>query len=91
MRRANVRNAFSSLLVGQCEKELDLAEAAAELGLRPAGLLGRLDQSAALARTLGSLKVPGGTVQRQTFNEAFAEAVGELRPGTYLPPANGQP
>jgi hypothetical protein len=78
-------------LVAQYEKELDLSEAAAELGLRPAELSARLDQSAVLARTLGSLKVPGGTVQRPTFNDAFAEAVRELRLGTYLPPGSGPP
>ena len=80
-----------TVLVAQYEKELDLPEAAAELGLRPAELSARLDQSAVLARTLGPLKVPGGTVQRLTFNDAFADLVRELRLGTYLPPGNVRP
>jgi hypothetical protein len=73
-------------LVGQYEKELDLALAAAELGLRPAELSGRLDDSAVLARILGALKVPGGTVQRQVFNDAFPDLVRELGLGSYLRP-----
>jgi mono/diheme cytochrome c family protein len=73
-------------LVGQYEKELDLTLAAAELGLRPAELSDRLNQSAVLARALGPLKVADGTVQRQVFNEAFPDVVGELGLGTYLRP-----
>ena len=60
--------------------------AAAELGLSPAELTERLDQSATLARTLGPLKVPGGSVQRPVFTEAFPELVRELNRGTYLAP-----
>ncbi len=80
-----------TVLVAQYEKELDLPAAAAELGLRPAELSARLDQSAVLARTLGPLKVPGGTVQRLTFDDAFADVIRELRLGTYLPPGNVKP
>jgi hypothetical protein len=65
-------------LVLHHEKELDLATASAELGLRPAELSERLDRSALLARTLGALRVPGGTIQRQVFTEAFPELVREL-------------
>jgi mono/diheme cytochrome c family protein len=73
-------------LVGQFEKELDMTTAAAELGLAPEELASRLDQSATMARTLGSLKVPGGTVQREVFTEAFPGLVRELNMGTYLAP-----
>jgi hypothetical protein len=73
-------------LVAQYEKELDMTTAAAELGLRPAELVDRLDQSAALARTLGPLKIPGGTVQRQVFADAFPDLVRQLNLGTYLAP-----
>jgi hypothetical protein len=66
---------------------LDLAAAAAELGLRPADLSARLNGSAVLA----PLTVPGGTVPRQVFDGAFADLVRELRLGTYLPPAGGRP
>jgi hypothetical protein len=72
------------------EKELDLAAAAAELGLRPADLSARLSRSAVLARALGPLKRPGGTVRRQVFDDAFADVVRELRLGTYLPPEGGR-
>ena len=73
-------------LVGQFEKDLDMTTAAAELGLSPAELTGRLDQSATLARTLGPLKVPGGSVQRQVFTESFPKLVRELNGGTYVAP-----
>jgi hypothetical protein len=73
-------------LVAQYEKELDLTAAAAELGLPPTELAERLNQSAALARTLGPLKVSGGTVQREVFVEAFPGLVRELNLGTYLAP-----
>jgi hypothetical protein len=46
----------------------------------------RLSGDAGLARILGPLTVPGGTVQRQVFNNAFAELVAKLRLGTPLPP-----
>jgi hypothetical protein len=73
-------------LVLQYEKELDLGTAAAELGLQPAALSERFDQSALLARTLGALRVQGGTVQRQVFLDAFPDLVRELRLGTHLRP-----
>jgi hypothetical protein len=68
---------------------MDLTLAAAELGLRPAELSARLNESAVLARTLGPLKVPDGTVQRQVFNEALPDLVRELALGTYLRPEAG--
>jgi hypothetical protein len=77
-------------LVLQYEKELDLAGAAAELGLKPAEFSERLNQSAVLARILGPLRVLGGTVQRQVFTDAFPELVRELNLGTYLPPATAR-
>jgi hypothetical protein len=73
-------------LVLQYEKELDLGTAAAELGLKPVELSERFDQSAVLARTLGALRVQGGTVQRQVFLDAFPDLVRELRLGTHLRP-----
>ncbi|HZT82494.1 MAG TPA: c-type cytochrome domain-containing protein [Gemmataceae bacterium] len=71
-------------LVWQYEKELDLKTAAAELGLRPEELSQRLDQSPDLGRELGPLRVANGTVQRQVFNDAFADLVRELQLGRYL-------
>jgi WD40 repeat protein/mono/diheme cytochrome c family protein len=61
------------------EGTLDLATMAAELGLRPAELAGQLKQSAALARTLGPLKVKGGTVQRSVVVASFADVAREVR------------
>jgi hypothetical protein len=46
----------------------------------------KLGQSPALARVLGPLRVPGGTVQRQVFTEAIPKLVKELNLGLYLPP-----
>jgi mono/diheme cytochrome c family protein len=71
-------------LVLQYEKELDLITAAAEVGLRPAEFAARLDQSPGLGRTLGPLRVPGGTVQRQVFIDAFPDLVRDLKLGIYL-------
>ena len=61
------------------EGTLDLATMAAELGLRPAELAEQLKQSAALARTLGPLKVKGGTVQRSVVVASFADIAREVR------------
>ncbi|MGH7171708.1 MAG: hypothetical protein ACRELF_04100 [Gemmataceae bacterium] len=72
-------------LVLQYEKELDLTTAAAEVGMRPRVFASRLDQSAVLGRRLGPLRVSGGTVQRQVFNDTFADLVHELNLGVYLP------
>src|SRR5262249_4505374 len=78
-------------LVLHYEKELDLVTAAAELGLRATEFSEKLSTSVVLARALGSLKVSGGTVQRQGFNEAFSDLVTELSLGTYLPPQHDRP
>jgi S1-C subfamily serine protease len=73
-----------SALVLRFEAELDIATAAAELGLKPDALLARLNGPGALSRRLGPLKVEGGTVKRETFINGFAEAVRELNLGTPL-------
>ena len=70
-----------STLVQQYERELDIVAASAELGLSPDALSHRLNEAANLARELGTLRVSGGTVQRQVFNDAFASLVEELRLG----------
>jgi mono/diheme cytochrome c family protein len=61
------------------EGTLDLATMAAELGLRPTELSEQLKQSAALARTLGPLKVKGGTVQRSVVVASFTDIAREVR------------
>jgi hypothetical protein len=77
-------------LVQQYERELDLQAAAAELGFRLAELSDLLKRSPDLARVLGPLRIPGGTVQRRVLLAAFPDLVRELGLGTYLPPASAQ-
>jgi mono/diheme cytochrome c family protein len=60
------------------EGVLDLPAAAAEAGLPSDDFLRRLNAAPALARVLGPLKVRGGTVQRQVYQEAFPDLVREL-------------
>jgi WD40 repeat protein len=64
------------------EAPLDLASAAAEVGLTGQDFRQRLSRSASLARILGPLQLQGGTVQRQVFQEAFADVVREFKLGT---------
>ena len=64
------------------EAELDLTAAAGEAGVAPTELLRAIDRAPPLGRSLGVLKSSGGTVQRQTFTENFAELVNELRIGS---------
>jgi mono/diheme cytochrome c family protein len=68
-----------STVTQRYEATLDLRSAAAELGLTADDLAGRLQRAPALARVLGALRLRGGTVQRQVFQDGFAEAVRALR------------
>lgn len=62
-------------LAAQFEAPLELRRAAAEVGLAPADFLANLDESPAIGRAIGALKLPGGAVQRQTFVRIFPEIV----------------
>ena len=62
-------------LAAQFEAPLDLRRAAAEVGLTPKDFLANLEQSPEIGRAIGALKLPGGTVQRQTFVRIFPEIV----------------
>jgi hypothetical protein len=73
-----------SALAVRFEGELDLTLAAAEVGLPPDAFVLGVQKNALLQRFLGNLKVDGGTVQRTTFNETFARAIGELQLGDFL-------
>ncbi len=64
------------------EADLDLESAAAEVGLTPDEFRERAGASATLTRHFGALRAPGGTVTRQVWVQAFADAVRELRLGT---------
>jgi len=65
-------------LAGRFEAEMDLPLVAAEAGIAPADLLKALDRFPHLAKQLGSLRVEGGTVQRQVFVDSFQELVEAL-------------
>ncbi len=67
----------------QCESEMNLKRTAAEVGYTPDEFRNQLKQSATLARSLGALEIPGGTIQRQVFTDAFAEIIRHL--GTATP------
>jgi hypothetical protein len=67
------------------EGELDLPLAAGEVGLKPAEFQERLKESPALARVLGNLQVPGGTVQRETFAKTFELIARTWKLGTPAP------
>ncbi|HMF13379.1 MAG TPA: c-type cytochrome domain-containing protein, partial [Gemmataceae bacterium] len=62
-------------LAQRFEAELDLPLAAAEAGVKPERVLQALEISADLAKRMGSLRVEGGTVQRQVFVDAFGDLV----------------
>lgn len=70
------------------EAELDLALAAAEAGVQPEDLLKTLGRSTSLAKQLGSLKIEGGTVQRQVFVDSFRDLIHEIKRGKYLEHGN---
>lgn len=78
-----------STLTLRFEGEVDLASAAAEVGLQPADFSRFLAGSTAMTRLLGPLNVKGGTVQRQVFQIAFADLVREFRLGDETRPIDG--
>ncbi len=61
------------------EATLDLRGAASELGLTVEDFTARLKNATGLPRALGPLRLSGGTVQRQVFQDNFAELVRLLR------------
>jgi WD40 repeat protein len=71
------------------EADLDLPTLAAEAGVPPEALLPRLTASENLAKNLGALKVPGGTVSRQVVVQAFADLVREMKLGGVLDVGRG--
>jgi mono/diheme cytochrome c family protein len=68
-----------NLVTQRFEATLDGRTAAAELGLTVPELGQFLKQDPDLARILGGLLVSGGTVQREVFEEKFAEMSRQLR------------
>jgi tetratricopeptide (TPR) repeat protein len=68
------------------EAELDLPLAAAEVGVQPERVLQALELSADLAKRIGSLRIEGGTLQRQVFVDAFEDLVRTLKLGEFVEP-----
>jgi mono/diheme cytochrome c family protein len=64
------------------EAELDRPLASAELNLEPSEFQKLLKRSPDLARNLGSLQTPGGTVQRELFATIYPDVVREWKLGT---------
>ena len=54
------------------------------MGLKPEDFSKRLSGSASLNRVLGPLNVKGGTVQRQVFQQTFADIVREFLPDAQI-------
>jgi hypothetical protein len=77
-------------LTQRYEADIDLPSAAAELGVKPETLLSRISETEEVARSLGSLKVLGGTVHRPVWVQSFADVARALRLGVVLPTRSGQ-
>jgi WD40 repeat protein/mono/diheme cytochrome c family protein len=72
------------------EADLDLELAAAEVGLSPDALKGRIAESATLRRHFGPLLAAGVTITRQIWVQAFGDVTRELRLGTlFIATLNG--
>ncbi|MBX9580609.1 MAG: WD40 repeat domain-containing protein, partial [Gemmataceae bacterium] len=68
------------------EADLDLAAAAAEVGLTPEAFREWINGSETLAKHVGALRAAGGTVTRPLWVQAFGDIARELRLGTPVPP-----
>lgn len=66
------------------QETLGLRQAGAELLVPVEDLLSALKTSSVLKRSLGVLRVDGGTISRDAFTEAFGTAMGELHKGASL-------
>jgi hypothetical protein len=67
-----------SATAARFEEELDMQLASAEFGFKPDELDKRLEKSPSAARMLGMLRVPGGTIKRDSFVEVFSQAAAEF-------------
>lgn len=68
------------------EADLDLAAAAAEVGLPPEELRDRINHSETLVKHVGALRPVGGTLSRQLWVQAFGDVARELKLGTLFQP-----
>lgn len=71
------------------EADVDLPTLAAELGVAPPSLMPHLGATETLARNLGALRLPGGTVSRQVEIASFGELVRAVRLGTPMETGRG--
>jgi WD40 repeat protein/mono/diheme cytochrome c family protein len=72
------------------EADVDLAFAAAEVGLEPDVLRQKIEASETLKKNVGALRVSGGTVGRPIWQQGFGDVVRELRLGVlFQANANG--
>jgi formylglycine-generating enzyme required for sulfatase activity len=71
-------------LARKFESELDLSLAASESGLKADAFGQIVSRTPALAQTLGALLIPGGTVKRDVFVDAFPVIAREGRLGDVL-------
>jgi mono/diheme cytochrome c family protein len=71
------------------ESELDLNLACAELGITQEQFDSLLRDSNTLARSLGPLTQPGGTMKRDAFVQVFLDAVVEFKLGFAFRPEDG--
>jgi formylglycine-generating enzyme required for sulfatase activity len=72
-------------LAARYEWELDRDLAAAEAGLGGDDFVKRLDRSKELGPLVGVIRNEGGTVQRQVWEDHFADLVRELKLGEFRP------
>lgn len=70
-----------STITGRYEADLDVALAAAEVGLTPEAFVARVNDSPTLTKHVGALRAAGGTVSRQIWVQAFGDLVRELQLG----------
>jgi mono/diheme cytochrome c family protein len=71
-----------STITQKYEADLDVASAAAEVGLTPEVFREKISRSETLTRHLGALRAEGGTTSRQIWVQAFGDITRELRLGT---------
>lgn len=71
-------------LAAEFDRELDLARAAAELGLTAADMRERIESDDLLGRNLGALLIRGGTLKRDVFAALFATVAPRLGAGQPL-------
>ena len=74
-------------LTARFEADLDLSQAAAEVGVRPVELADAIAATPALGRALGALRSEGGAALREQFVDSFAEMLRAIRLGEAFRPA----